>query len=90
MYLLDTFLWAVPARFQSSARPPHLHHLDLQVFVKRWRHPDGLQHLAEQLLVQELRLTSHEPVLTQQLLFGHKAEGGAGISFLSGVTAVLT
>lgn len=51
-----------------AASTSHLHHFDLQIFVKRRSHPDGLQHLAEQLLVEDLGLLAQEPVLTQQLL----------------------
>lgn len=53
--------------------PSHLHDLHLQVFMERWSDSDGLQHLAEQLLLQDLGLrgsSSHKAVLTQQLLMG--------------------
>lgn len=53
----------------------HLHHLHLQVLMERWSDSDGLQHLAEQLLLQDLHLhgdSTHEPVLTEELLNGEE------------------
>lgn len=82
MLSLNTFIWVVP-QLHSAVWISYLHHFDLQVFMERRRHPDGLQHLAEQLLVEELRLLAHEPVLTQQLLMGYKASNYQQIHFFN-------
>lgn len=59
----------------SPVVSPHLHDLHLQVLVERRRDSDRLQHLAEQLLLQDLHLrrdSAHKPVLAQELLGGAK------------------
>ena len=51
----------------------YLHDLHLQVFIQRRSDSDGLQHLAEQLLLQDLHADpAHKPVLTQELLIGQR------------------
>ncbi len=68
----------VESRFEGSVfiHPhPHLHDLHLQVFMERWGDSDGFQHLAEQLLLQDLHLhgdSAHKSVLTQELLIDER------------------
>lgn len=56
----------------------YLHDFHLQVFMESRGHSDRLQHLAEQLFLQDLHLhadPTHESVLTQELLMeeGHRS-----------------
>lgn len=56
---------------QQSSAVCYLHDLHLQVLMQGGGDPDGLQHLAEQLLFQNLHLradSAHKPVVTQELL----------------------
>lgn len=71
----------------SPVVSPYLHDLHLQVLVERRRDSDCLQHLAEQLLLQNLHLrrdSAHKPVLAQEFLGGAKK----GQGFNSGACAL--
>lgn len=69
----------------SPVVSPHLHDLHLQVFMERRCYSDCLQHLAEQLLLQDLHLrrdSAHEPVLAQELLGGAEKRQGFNSGYL--------
>lgn len=56
---------------RSEVIPCYLHDLHLQVLMQRRSDSYGLQHLAEQLFLQDLHFradAAHEPVVTQELL----------------------